>query len=149
MSEILDSLGIQLKPIIIYTILFVIVYVIMKKFVLDKLFEIMDKRQSEIKEGLEMKGKFESETERSAQEKQAALSAGKTEVEATKTQLKKDNDLTKKEIIENAEKEAEEIVKSAKIKLESDKKKLEADFDKRVETKAKEIAKDILADSQK
>ena len=85
----MDALGINLVNVFIYMVLFMLLYLILDKYLISKLVEMLEKRQKDVQEGTEMKKKAEirlQETEVEATEKLKKLEEDKSkEIDTLKT----------------------------------------------------------------
>jgi F0F1-type ATP synthase membrane subunit b/b' len=144
MGDIIGSLGIQLKPIIIYTILFIIVFIVVNKVLLSRLFDIIEKRQKEIDEGVKLKGSYENKMGEIEIEKAKVNDNVKQEIAKSEKELRSQIFEEQDKIIERAKQEAEDILESAKAQNKLEKAKLEKEFDGRVNKRAIELTLNIL-----
>lgn len=144
MSSIIGSLGIQLKPILIYTILFIIVFIIVNKVLLSKLFDIIEKRQKEIDEGMKLKGSYETKMQEVEGEKAKINDNVKSEIAKSEKELRAEVSEEQAAIIKKAEQEAADILESARSQSKLEKAKLEKDYDERVNKRAQELTVKIL-----
>ncbi len=139
----MEALGINLFNIIIYTILFAILMVVLKKYLTKPVTDMLDKREADIKFVHEQKEKLhtaevELETQKEKLEAEV-ISANK----ASREEVLKAAREEKAQILEEAHKEAAAIIASANKKLEQDRKTLEDQTETKVQNAVAKVLKEV------
>ncbi|MEI7579614.1 MAG: ATP synthase F0 subunit B [bacterium] len=137
------ALGINIVSIFIYSLLFLVVYLIINKFLSGPLLSILEKRRLAIDSGLQQAEAAAKERENISKEKEAILAAAKKEAQQAFTASKKDAEAEKAKYMEKAKKEADAIVFKANERLEVERKKLQDDYRVKLEAQAVAIAKEV------
>jgi len=116
----MEGLGINFNLILQQVIVFLVFYYLFNKFLLQKLLQIVEKREDKIKEGLDYAEKMQQEyqklEDKTAEELEKARKKATEIIEETKLASAKIGE----EIKEKAKSDAEEIIERAKIQLEKD-----------------------------
>lgn len=143
----MEALGINLNSIIIYTILFVIVLVLLQKYLFPGLQKSIAERKKLIADNVEKSKQLVEDQSRFVED---MSTKEKETLEAARNR--------KEEILAAAEKEAEEILAAAKKKaeitldeaksvLKNKQEKLEADYSERVRKAALTISKEVYGEN--
>lgn len=124
----MESLGIDLRLIIIQIINFGLLLFLLNKFLYKPILKILDERKKKVAESLAQAQKIEEEHVRLEEEKkkelQAAQEAGREFFEKAKTE----GERQRNEIIGRGKEEAERILQRTKEQLELEKEKLKEDL---------------------
>lgn len=139
----MEALGINITSILIYTILFVLIYFISRKFFLDKLVDTLAQRQADIKKGIELRESMEAEMKKLEQRQDEVLAAAKEEAKNAVGKAMADAKEQRKQLLEDTKKEAEQIIAKANERLEQERGKLEADLNAKVEAAAMRVVKEV------
>ena len=136
----MEKLGIQPIQLLLQAINFLIILLILKKFLYRPILKMLDDRKKKIDEGLLYSDRMKSEFEKSEKKRAEVVEKGKIEaqkliIEARKAAKEKEN-----EIIEKAEKEAAGIIERA----EKENMRLRQDLEKEIQIKAVNIAERIV-----
>jgi len=137
----MEALGINLFSIAVYTVLFVIVYVLLNKYLLPGLRRSINDRQKLIEDNVRMQGELKQD----AEAQQVKLQKKEKEVEARKRgeQIITDAETEASEIIKSAKNKAQNILADGKIALETKEQKLVDKLNEEVRLAAVKLAKEV------
>lgn len=118
--DLLNKLGIDWRLLIAQIINFVILLLILKKFLYKPILKVLDDRSKKIDKSLKDAQKIESNLAEAKSEKEKEVLAGKMEANQIVEKAKEDSEKLKKEKVAETKKEIEKIIKEAKneIKVE-------------------------------
>lgn len=139
----LQALGINITSIIIYTILFVAVYLIIKKFMVKPLTSILEQRKSDIQEGLDLKDQMQIKMTELDQKKEEILKEAKIEAKKMVDAAMEEAKAERKKLLEQSKQEADSMISKAKERFEQESKKMQAELDTKVDKAARKIVKEI------
>ncbi|MBI2577284.1 MAG: F0F1 ATP synthase subunit B [Candidatus Wildermuthbacteria bacterium] len=114
MSELFSQLGIDWKLLIAQAVNFLIVLVILHKFVFTKLIKLMEERRERIEKGLAMREEAEKELARAHEMRRNEIEKAKKEAEAVIAQAKTLGAERERQLVAKAREEAEKILYGAK-----------------------------------
>lgn len=145
----MDALGINIFNIIVYTILFVLLCVILKKYLAGPLMSMLEKRAQavhDVQKGQEDLAKNREElNNRSATLEEKLRKELKDEREKAITEAKAE----KQKIIEAAKKEAEAIVEKANQRLDQERKQQEQAMASKVQQATARVLKEVYHTDRK
>ena len=139
----MDALGINIVSIVIYTVLFVLVYLVLNKYLVKRIIEILEKRQLTVKENFVLKASLEKQNQQLEQQKKDTFTATKAEAEKTMAQVLKGAHTEKAKILEEAQQEAQEIIEKAEKFLENERTKLSLEMTDKVKTAAQKVVEEV------
>jgi F-type H+-transporting ATPase subunit b len=144
----MDALGINLFSIVVYTILFIIIFIALEKFMLPGIRKSIAERKKLIEANQQKEQKLKDmETElvskMNEDEKRVLKEAGNTSEEIL-TRASSEA----QQIIEKAKSKAKNILDDAQNALVSKESKLDESFTKKVETRAMELLKEFYSDNK-
>ena len=124
----MENLGIQPISLLLQSINFLLLLLILKKFLYKPILKVLADRKKKIEEGLSYSDKMKSEFEKSEKKRDEILvrarSDGKTIIEEAKRAAKK----REEELLEKAQREAQEIIAKGKREIEAMKEDLAKDL---------------------
>lgn len=141
MSEFIDQFGINWKLLAAQAVNFFVLFWILKRFVYGPVLGMIEKRQKEIKEGLEAAEASQKRLAEADAEKQAILTQANQESLGIVSQSEVKAREREKEILEETRKKAEAVVEEAKQKIREEKLKTE----KEILRKSHELLKEAVA----
>lgn len=121
--EILHTLGIEPKVILIQIIGFLILFFVLKKFLFSRVGEFLKKRQEEVKTGYEKIENEKNEIERLKSEYEKHLAKIEDEIKEKIASAVKEGQSIRQEIISEAREEAIKIMEKGKKEIEVEKEK--------------------------
>ncbi|MCU0667494.1 MAG: F0F1 ATP synthase subunit B [Patescibacteria group bacterium] len=114
------ALGLDWQILLFQAITFLLVFLFLKKFVIGKIYDVIDARDKEVQSGLDAAAKAQKDLANTQKDIDILLNQARTDAENLVLSAKKESNT----IIHNAEisagKRAEKIVADAKTKLDSD-----------------------------
>lgn len=140
----MEALGINLVSIIIYTVLFVALYLIMDKYFLKKIFSILEKRQHELDKGYEYSKTAEEKLQNVEKEVAALIQNAKAESKQIKTDALKEAESERKLILDKTKTEADGIIEKANKKFDEYKKDYESKVKSEISAQVVALVKEIV-----
>ncbi len=139
----MEALGINLFSIAVYTILFVIVFVLLNKYLLPGLRRSINDRQKLIEDNIRMQGELKQDAE--AQHAKMQQKEKEVVLEARKRgeQIVADAEAEAAEIVKSAKGKAQNILSDGKIALDTKEQKLVDKLNEEVRLAAVKLARDI------
>jgi len=136
----MENLGIQPIPLLLQSINFLLLLLILKKFLYKPILKVLADRKKKIEEGLSYSDKTKSEFEKSEKKRDEILARarndGKTIIEEAKRAAKK----REEELLEKAQGQVQEIMAKGKRDIDS----MKEDLVKDLRREAVEIAEKIV-----
>jgi F-type H+-transporting ATPase subunit b len=123
MAEIFNSLGLDLTSLIVQATGFLLLFLLLSKFLFKPIKEIIQKRESEIKDTFEKIEKEKKEMETLKQEYEEHLEKIEDEHREKVAEFVKEGERIRQEIIDVAHKEAQKIQGIARTEIEREKEK--------------------------
>lgn len=145
--NILDTIGINVIDMAIYFVLFVILLVLVKKFLVKPVTKMLDERQAAVRKIEEDLGKAGLTINESEETAKSNLVTSKKQGDELIEKSKKSAEEQRAELIEEAKAEAAKIVKKAKEYEELTKAQLQKEFDAKVKSEAKKVLVAVLSES--
>jgi F-type H+-transporting ATPase subunit b len=131
----MDALGINLLNIIVYSVLFLIIFLVLKIFFVPKMEKALEDRQKEIAKGL----KFSEETDQLRQdietEKEKVLTQARSQKKEILAASKKQADEEYKTLISQAKEKSNQIIADAQNIISMDNEKIKSEIDTQVNKK--------------
>lgn len=143
----MEKLGIQLPSIIAQIINFVILAVLLNKFLYKPVLKILDERKAKIKQSLDQAEKSQSLTKELESEKAKLISEAKKQAQEIISEAKKQGVIAKNELIEKAKLEIKQQQEKSLIEIESILKKERAKLEKDALVLASTLTKRALEKS--
>jgi F0F1-type ATP synthase membrane subunit b/b' len=141
--DALSQLGINLVNIVIYSLLFLVIYIILSKFVLKGFIETLEKRQQAIKDNESLGQNLNQQKEKLAADVESTIKEAKLKARETVNLAIKEAKEEKTKIIDSGKKEAELIIEKANSKLEVEREKLNKEMEGKIELAAKKALMEI------
>src|SRR3989304_6205394 len=138
----MEALGLNIVSITIYIILFVVVYLLLNKFLVKKLLQIIEQRQQTAKENIDLKGNLQKQLEGMEQKKKEFFAATKAESMKTIAEVMQEAKAEKTKIIEQAKQEAQLIIEKAEKFLNLEREKLEDEMAGKVAEAARKVVQE-------
>ena len=149
----MESLGIDVKLLLAQVINFLVLFVILKKFLYKPILKVLDERKKKIEDSLANAEKINKELVKLEEEKAKILKVAQTEAVKLIAEEKKFAEEQKEKIIEEAKMKAvEEVAKGnvlAKQELEKAKKELREEVLKLTEVMTRKVLSRGLSDQEK
>lgn len=143
----MDKLGIQPIALLTQTINFVIIMVILTKFLYKPVTKALAERKKKIEEGLEASEKAKLELEKTEKKKIEILGKARVEAQAIVEAGRGQGKRVEKEIIEKAQEEAKALVEKGKKDVEAQYLEMEKRLKAETVVLGKNIAQKILEDT--
>lgn len=143
----MEKLGIQLPSIIAQIINFVILAVLLNKFLYKPVLKILDERKSKIKLSLDQAEKSQAQTKELESEKAKLISEAKKQAQEIIAEAKKQGVVAKNELIEKAKHEIKQQQEKSLLEIESILKKERAKLEKDALILASTLTKKTLEKS--
>ncbi len=124
MGELIHKLGIEWKLLLAQIVNFVILFLVLKKFLYKPLINLMNKRREKIIEGLEKAKKGEEEFKQIEIIRQRELAKIQKEAEVIIAKAKEIGDEKQQEILKEAEEKTKKIIEDAKGRIDIEKEKM-------------------------
>jgi len=124
MGELIHQLGIEWKLLLAQIVNFVILFLILKKFLYKPLINLMNRRRDKIMEGLEKARKGEEEFKKIAEIKERELAKIQKEAEVMIQRAREIGDKKQEEILKQAEEKTKKIIEDAKGRIDIEKEKM-------------------------
>lgn len=106
---------------IIWTLVtFVLVLLVLKKFVWGPLLSALDQRETRIREALEQADKARAEAERSAEENKQALAQAQAEAQDAINKAREDAEQVARDVQERAEADAQQLLEQARRTIQQE-----------------------------
>lgn len=131
--DLLTNLGIDWRLFIAQSINFIILLVLLRKFLYKPLISMLDKREARLKKGLELTDAMEAKTKKMAEEHALVIREARGEAERIIGAALLQADTSRAELIETARTESKRIVEEGKTILVEQQRVL-------IETAKKEVA---------
>jgi F-type H+-transporting ATPase subunit b len=139
----MEALGINLFSIAVYTVLFVIVYVLLNKYLLPGLRRSINDRQKLIEDNVRMQGELKQDAEAQQVKLQKKEKEVVSEARKRGEQIITDAETEASEIIKSAKNKAQNILADGKIALETKEQKLVDKLNEEVRLAAVKLAKEV------
>jgi F-type H+-transporting ATPase subunit b len=143
----MEALGINLANLLIYSVLFLVFYWLMDKFLFSSLVEALNKRKEQIKKGLELTVEMEKKMNNLEKEYEKKLEKAGNEARAIIKQAKAEADQLKSVELEKAKKSIAEIIENAKVKADAEREKMKEGIKKEMSSLIVDTLEAVLADS--
>ena len=124
MEELIHKLGIDWKLLVAQIVNFVVLLLILKKFLYKPLINLMNKRREKIIDGLEKAKRGEEEFKKIGELKERELAKIQKEAEEIIKKAKEIGDKKQQEILKEAEEKTIKIIEEAKGRIEIEKEKM-------------------------
>lgn len=124
MDELIRQLGVEWKLLLAQIVNFVILFLVLKKFLYKPLINLMNKRREKIIEGLEKAKKGEEEFQKIQEMRERELAKIQKEAEVLIQKAKEIGDKKQQEILKEAEDKTKKIIDEAKGRIEIEKDKM-------------------------
>ncbi len=141
----MSALGVDLKLLVIQTINFLVLFILLKRWFYPSFLKFLDERAKKIQESLAASEKMRNDLKNFEIKKDEELIELKGKSQLILDEVRKEANLDKKVIIEDAEKEAKSIIESAKNQIEVEKGKALGRIHQEVVDTSIEISKKILS----
>lgn len=135
----MDKLGIEPVQLLTQAFNFVVMLVILTKFLYKPVLKMLDERQKKIAEGLAYTEKMKEEVEKTEKKRQDILDKARDEAREIVEAARKEGKRVETEIVEKAHEEATAILKKGKQDLEIE----QAELEKRLKSKTVDLASAI------
>jgi len=142
--ELLAPLGLNFKLVFIQLVGFILLYLLLKKFLFGRVMEMIQNRGDEIRNSYEENEQIRSEVENLKAEYEKKLQDAKQEANAILQDAVKNAEKTSQGIIEKTRQEATEIKEKGIVELEQEKKRVVSEIRSDVVNLSVEIAKRII-----
>ena len=119
-AEGIAALGLDWKILLFQAITFLLVFLFFKKFVISKIYTIIDARDKEIKDGLDAASKAQKDLANTQADIDKLLNQARDDAEKLVVSAKKESAIIVQKAESQAAKRADQIVEDAKAKLDSD-----------------------------
>ncbi|MBP9759201.1 ATP synthase F0 subunit B [Candidatus Dojkabacteria bacterium] len=144
----MEALGINLVSIIIYIILFAVLYLLMNKFFLKKIFIALEKRQEDLDKGHEYTSKAEEKLKNIDIESRKIIEKSKEDAKTIKENILHESEIERKALLEKTKLEASLIIEKANKRFEEYKKDHDARVQQEIGEKAMQIVKELIGDEK-
>ncbi len=124
MEDLIHKLGIEWKLLLAQIVNFVILFLVLKKFLYKPLINLMNRRRDRIIEGLEKAKKGEEEFQKIQEMRERELAKIQKEAEALIQKAREIGDKKQQEILTEAEEKTRKIVEEARGRIEIEKEKM-------------------------
>ena len=125
MEEITKTFGVNWKLLIAQGVNFIIVMAILWYFVAKPLIKMMDKRSSEIKDGLDKSEKIKVEYQKLDEMKLEKVAEGEEEADKIVAQVNKEVEKIRQEKLKEVERQANQIIEEAKTKITDERREMQ------------------------
>lgn len=142
----MDKLGIDPVQLLLQIFNFVVMVVLLTKFLYRPILKILEERKKKIAEGLEYAQKAKLEEEKAARIRQEIISIAKEESRKIIAEGKLAGKRLEQDIIEKAHKEAQSIIEKGRSDLAVKQEELEKRLKDKTVTIAEAMLKSLLAD---
>ena len=122
------SLGINLPLLVVFTINFIILFVLLRIFLYKPVLKMLDERAKRTKEGMELAEATKKEYEQARTEVQKQIEKGRQEAQAIIAQAMQIGERLKEESRQEATKQAQVIVDRTRAELETERDKIVGDL---------------------
>ncbi len=139
----MDALGINIFNIVVYTVLFIILYVVLRKYLAKPVMEMLEKRAAAVAKVQADKDELAIKYDELEKSKAKLTEEMQQELKAEREKSLADAKAEKQNIITAAKKEAEMIVAKANQKLEQERKQQEVLLAEKVEQATIKVLKEI------
>lgn len=126
----MEKLGVQPIQLLAQIFNFLILMVILKKYLYKPILKALEDRKKKIEDGLRFSEKAKQELEEAEKKKEEIVNHAKLEAAKIMAEAKKAGKKKELEIVEAAEKQAAEVIKKGKKDLEENKKQMEKQLEK-------------------
>jgi len=124
MGDLIHKLGIEWKLLLAQIVNFVILFLVLKKFLYKPLINLMNKRRQKIIDGLEKAKKGEEEFQKIQEMRERELAKIQKEAEVLIQKAKEIGDKKQQEILKEAEEKTKKIIEDAKGRIDIEKEKM-------------------------
>ncbi|OGG04467.1 ATP synthase F0 subunit B [Candidatus Gottesmanbacteria bacterium RBG_16_37_8] len=143
----MEKLGIQPIPLLLQVINFLLLLLLLKKFLYAPILQMLKDRRKKIEEGLEFGEKMKVEFDKSEKKRSEIVNKGKIEAQKIVEEARKTAKKKEEELIDKAEKEAAEIIERAEKELAVMKEKLEKDIHGKAIEVAQRLVEKLIKDA--
>ena len=137
----------EMKEVIWFSIVFVILFFLMKKFALPPLQEAMQERSNKIRRDLENAEQVRDEAQKILEDYQRQLADAKSEANRIIDEARQTAENLRKDLMKRAESEVEELRQKAKEDINAAQERAMSDLQARVGTMAIELAEKVVESS--
>ncbi len=124
MEDLISKLGIEWKLLLAQIVNFVILFLVLKKFLYKPLLNFMNNRRQKIADGLDKARRGEEEFAKIAELREKELAKIQKEAEVLIQKAKEIGDKKQQEILKEAEEKTKKIIEDAKGRIEIEKEKM-------------------------
>jgi len=142
--ELLSNLGIDWRLFIAQAINFVVLLVILQRFLYKPLIGMLDKREARLKKGLELTASMEAKARHMEEERAQIVRTARGEAERIITAAVAQAEVSRVELLESARSDAMRILEEGKLVLKEEQKILIFEARKEVATLIVEGARKIM-----
>lgn len=132
----MEKLGIQPIPLLTQIFNFIILTILLTKFLYKPIIKTLDERRKKIDEGLKFSDRMKLEIEKNEKSRTEILAKAKEEARKVIEEAKKTGRKAEEEIVQEAQKEAAKIIERGKKEIQSEK----AEMEKQLKEETIEIA---------
>lgn len=143
----LGMLGINLKIFIAQLVNFLLVLLVLWKWVYQPIVKLLDERSERIEKSMKHAQEIEQKMQTVEQEQALLLNQAKSEAAAILEKAREDAERRKKELLENAKQEVQRVVAQGKEQLRSEKQQMIRDAKTEIVDLAIEAARKVLEDA--
>jgi len=122
------SLGINLPLLVVFTINFIILFILLRLFLFKPVLKMLDERAQRTKEGMELAEATRKEYEQAKGEVQKQIEKGRQEAQAIIAQAMQVGERLKEESRQEASKQAQTIIDRARTEIETERDKIVQDL---------------------
>lgn len=134
----MDKLGVNLFSIILYSSFFLILYVVVKIFLVPKIEEALEKRQKEIERGLSLSKDIDVLKEEVEKDRKKVIAEAQKEKQEILDQVQKRANDKSDNLIKEAKEKSHKIINDANELIKQKEKMIELSVDQQVKEKVKE-----------
>lgn len=143
----MEALGIDLLNIIIYGINFFVVLFILQRLAFKPVKEMLEKRRKEIESGLTAAEQAQQEAARQRAEFEKELAKARQSSQEEARKAAEATEKMRKDILESARREADEIKARAKEEAEQERQQIAADLQKQAAELSMAITRKVVGDA--
>ena len=141
----MEALGITPFGLIAYAVNFALLAVLLRLFLYKPVKEMLHRRQTRIAEGLEAADKATEDARRQQSEFQQELATTRREAEEESRRLAEANEIVRRQVLDAAEREAQDIKERARQDIERERQQVALELEKEATRLAVEMTRRILA----
>ena len=142
----MEILGLNLWEFIFAIVNFVVLVLLLKKFLFKPITKMLDDRKAAIDEALDAADQARLEVASTEEKIREQIAAARAEADGIIADAKKRGEAIRAEIIENAKKDAKEITESASAQIEEEKKQAIVDLKNQIADMVVLATEKVLAD---